>query len=158
MPVWPSLTAAGADVAGARRLLLLAPLVTCCYRIHLPHQRNRCGASPGFQIEIQHSSGISSVGPLTAHLARFGRTCACEPCEALRIERRTNMTSFETGHFDSKHTRANRERQPRFPGTKPAGARKSGMKWSKFDHQLHTFGYENQGANRNSYSGIARCH
>jgi hypothetical protein len=69
MPVWPSLTAAGADVAGARRLLLLAPLVTCCYRIHLPHQRNRCGASPGFQIEIQHSSGISSVGPLTAHLA-----------------------------------------------------------------------------------------
>jgi hypothetical protein len=99
MPVWPSLTAAGADVAGARRLLLLAPLVTCCYRIHLPHQRNRCGASPGFQIEMQHSSIISSVGPLTAHLARFGRTCACEPCEALRIERRTNMTSFETGHF-----------------------------------------------------------
>src|SRR3954463_5583137 len=99
MPVWPSLTAAGADVEGAKRLLLLAPLVTCCYRIHLPHQRNRCGASPGFQIEIQHSSGISSVGPLTTHLARFGRTCACEPCEALRIERRTNMTSFETGHF-----------------------------------------------------------
>jgi len=88
-----------ADVAGAKRLLLLAPLVTCCHRIHLPQQRNRCGASLGFQIEIQQELWYRHRRTTDGESRRFGRTCACEPSEALRIERRTNMTSFETGHF-----------------------------------------------------------
>ena len=65
-----------ADVAGAKRLLLLA---TCCHRIHLPQQQNRCGASLAFQIAIQQSSGISSVGPLTAHLAGLAERVLAKP-------------------------------------------------------------------------------
>jgi hypothetical protein len=78
-----------ADVAGAKRLLLLAPLVTCCHRIHLPQQRNRCGASLWFQIEIQQSSGIGSVGPLTAHLAGLAERVLAKPVKhsVLRGER-----------------------------------------------------------------------
>jgi hypothetical protein len=39
-----------------------------CQRIDLPQQQNRCGGSPEFQIAIQQSFDIGSVGPMTAHL------------------------------------------------------------------------------------------
>jgi len=79
MAVWPKSDSSRADLAGCKAIALTGTLLTLCHRIHLPQRQNCCGGSLEFQIAIQQSSDISSVGPMTARLAGLARRVLAKP-------------------------------------------------------------------------------
>ena len=79
MAVWPKSDSRRADLGGCKAIALTFTALTLCHRIHLPQQQNRCGGSLEFQIAIQQSSDISSVGLMTAHFAGLAGRVLAKP-------------------------------------------------------------------------------